>query len=104
MTVAALVTSIDVAPGCPFEFTRRISGLASHRGTQQGEPTGNGSGSSTPGSRNGRATPVMTPKKTPVLVEIAFASLRDPSVGPTTVSELTDTRMCSYFSSCNKSP
>ena len=93
LTIAPEATSRAALPGWPREFTARTSGLASQRGTQHGEPAGSGSGSCTPASRNGRAIPVITPSKTPLEVEVAFASLRLPRVGPVTVKELTCTRI-----------
>jgi len=44
------------------------------------------------------------PKKMPLEVEVALASLTFPSVGPTTLSTSTCTRMPSYFSSWSIGP
>src|SRR6185503_19654445 len=81
------------------------SGFPSKTGTQHG---GGGnkrfSGTCTPASRNGRATPEITPKKTPLLVEVAFVSFTVPWVGATTVSDGTNTRIAWYFSSCCAPP
>src|SRR5690242_11625462 len=60
-TVCPLVTSSAAPPVCPFVLTDRTSGFASQRGTQQGEPAGNGSGNWMPGSRKGRGVPGSTP-------------------------------------------
>src|ERR1041385_251651 len=57
-----------------------------------------------PGSRNGWGIPTITPKKTPLEVDVALASLTLPSVGPLTVITSTCTRMPSYFSSWSIGP
>src|ERR1051326_1103409 len=102
--MAPVVTSSLMEPPWTAVFTRMISGLVSQRVTVIGAPGGNGSGSCTPGSRNGWGIPAITPKKTPLDVEVALASDRFPSVGPDAVSTSTCTRMPSYFSSWSIGP
>src|SRR3954469_13921137 len=98
VSVAPLVTSMQDEPAREQLLTRNRSGLKSKRGTfagagPDGYGVGTGSGTSMPGSRTGRATPGITPEKTPFDVEVAFASLIVPWVGATTVNEFTCSRM-----------
>ncbi len=94
-TCAPVATSSAVVPTWPSLSIRRRSGLASNCGT----PAGAAAGASIPGSRKGRGVPGSTPKKMPLLVEVAAASLMKPPVGATTSSTSTCTRMPSYFES-----
>src|SRR5688572_28658803 len=80
------------------------SGLLSKRGIGGIVPAGAGSGAWMPGSRNGRGTPVTTPKKSPLDVDVALVSLTEPSVGATTVSDGTLARMPSMRSSWSNGP
>ena len=67
-------------------------------------PAGAGSGGSIPASRIDRATPVTTPKNTPLLPPVALVSLTKPSVPELTVIEATETRMPSRRSNWSKVP
>src|SRR3954454_8112396 len=102
VTVAPVASSIFAA-SWPAS-TPMTSGFVSQRATQQGLPLGSWSGNSTPDSRNGRSVPGSTPKKNPLLLEVALASFTLPKVGATTVREAICTRIPSYRSSWSNAP